>query len=169
MASDSLPFGILRRPHGTAGEILLQPYGGACARPAEWRLPPRLWVTGPNGETEMIVASVRGARDGYLVRFEGVGDRDAAGNLSGKEVRLPRQSLVQLGPAEFFVEEISGYEVFRDGGTRLGKVVSTYWNGAQDIMVVAAEDGAEHLLPVVAEYVLCFDRENRLLVVDPHD
>jgi hypothetical protein len=36
-------------------------------------------------------------------------------------------------------------------------------------MVVAAEGGAEYLLPVLAEYVLCFDREKRLLVVDPHD
>lgn len=169
MASDSLPFGVLRRPHGTKGEILLQPYGGARARPADWRLPPRLCVTGPDGETEMTVASVRGVREGYLVRFDGIGDRDAAALLSGRQVRLPRQSLAKLGAEEFFVEEIIGCEVFRDGGTRLGRVVGTYWNGAQDIMVVTAEDGAEHLLPVLAEYVLCFDRENRLLVVDPHD
>ena len=162
MASDWLPFGVLRRPHGTKGEILLHTYGGARARPTEWRLPPRLCVTGPDGETDMTVASVRGVPEGYLVRFEGIGDREAAALLSGKQVRLPRQSLTPLGAAEFFVEEITGCEVFRDGGKRLGQVVGTFWNGAQDIMVVTAEDGAEYLLPVLAEYVVCFDRREAL-------
>jgi 16S rRNA processing protein RimM len=170
MASDFLPFGVLGRPHGMEGEILLQPYDGARARPAEWRLPPRLSVAGPDGEIEMIVVSARGMRDGYLVRFEGIGDRDAAALLTGRRVGLPRQSLPPLAAAEFFVEEITGCEVYRDGEQqRLGKVVGTYWNGAQDIMVIAAQDGGEHLLPVLPEYVLRFDRERRRLVVDPHD
>ena len=169
MASDLLPFGLLRRPHGTTGEILLEPYAGARGRPAEWRLPSRLFVAGPGSETEMAVVSARNTPGGYLVRFDGIGDRDAAAALSGGEVRLPRQLLVPLGAAEFFVEEIVGCEVFRDGGERLGKVVGTYWNGAQDVMVIAADEGTEHLLPVLPEYVLRFDRARHLLVVDPHD
>ena len=157
MASDSLPFGVLRRPHGTEGEILLQPYGGARARPADWRLPPRLCVTGPDGETRHD----RGRRCGACPKAtwsasKGLATARRPRSCRARQVRLPRQSLAKLGAEEFFVEEIIGCEVFRDGGTRLGKVVGTYWNGAQDIMVVTAEDGAEHLLPVLAEYVLGF-------------
>ena len=169
MGSDLLPFGVLRRPHGTKGEILLHPYGGALARPLDWQLPYRLFVAGADGEREMRVASARAVGEGYLVRFDGIGERAAAATLVGKEVRLSRALLVPLAAAEFFVEEIAGCEVFRDGGQPLGKVVGTYWNGAQDIMVIAGDDGTEHLLPVLSEYVLCFDREHRLLVVDPHD
>ncbi len=169
MASDLLPFGVLRRPHGIHGEILLQPYGGPSARPREWRLPPRLFVAGGDSECALTVTSVRKTRDGYLVRFAGIGDRGAAATLLGKEVRLARDSLMPLGPSEFFVEEIVGCEVVRDGGQRLGKVVGTYWNGAHDVMLILAEDGTEHLLPVLSEYVLCFDRSRRMLVVDPHE
>ncbi len=169
MASDVLPFGVLGRPHGTTGEVLLHPYGGAAARPADWHLPSRLLLAGEDGEREMTVATARVTREGYLVRFAGIDDRNAAMALSGKEVRLPRQSLIALGAAEFFVEELTGCAVFRDGGPQLGKVRGTYWNGAQDIMVIVADDGLEHLLPVLPEYVLRFDREHHLVVVDPHD
>jgi 16S rRNA processing protein RimM len=155
MASDLLPFGVLRRPHGTNGEILLQPA--------------RLYVADVGSGSEMAVAAARLVRGGYLVSFEGIGSREAAAALSGREVRLARESLIPLGAAEFFVEDLVGCEVFRDGGRSLGKVVGTYWNGAQDIMVLAAPDGGEQLLPVLPEYVLRFDREHRLLVVDPHD
>jgi ribosomal 30S subunit maturation factor RimM len=44
-----------------------------------------------------------------------------------------------------------------------------FWNGAQDVIAIAADDGRERLLPVVSEYILRFDRSSRSLVVDPHE
>jgi ribosomal 30S subunit maturation factor RimM len=84
-------------------------------------------------------------------------------------VSFPRRSFAPLGSAEFFVEDIVGCEVFHPRGQRLGRVSGTYWNGAQDIMVVRTDGDAECLFPVVAEYVLHFDGERRRLTVDPHE
>ncbi len=169
MVSDLLPFGILRRPHGVHGELVLHPYGGPSARPPAWQLPARVFVADAGGPRELTVAAARVTSEGYLVRLQGVVSRDEASLWVGKEVSLAREALGPLGPGEFFVEDIVGCVAVREGGEPLGRVSGTYWNGAQDIMVLAAEDGVERLLPVLPAYVLRFDPERRLLVVDPHD
>jgi 16S rRNA processing protein RimM len=169
MGSDWLPFGILRRPHGGKGEILLHPYNGAAGRSEDLGLLPRVRVAGAGKARELLVAASRPVPGGYLVRFEGIADRESVAALVGQEVHLPRRCLAPLGAAEFYVEDLAGCEVFHPDGRRLGRVGGAFWNGAQDIMAVVAEDGSERLFPVVAEYVLRFDGERRLLVVEPHD
>ncbi len=168
MASDWLPFGILRRPHGTQGEILLHPWNdGAPGAPAA--LSARVRLTPAQVVRELEVAAARPVREGYLVRFAGVADRDSAALLVGSEVEVPRRGLAPLLAAEFYVEDLVGCQVADAAGRPCGQVRGTFWNGAQDVMVVVAEDGSERLLPVVAEDVLAFDAECRRLVVDLHD
>jgi len=168
MDSDWVPFGILRRPHGIQGEILLHPYNSEVARSETAGLPLTVRVGDAETGLELAVAASKPVPEGYLVRFGGIADRKAAAALVGEEVSFPRRSFVPLGSAEFYVEDIIGCEVFDPHGRPLGKVSGTYWNGAQDIMVVRTDDGAECLFPVVAEYVLHFDGESRQLTVDPH-
>ena len=169
MRSDWLPFGVLRRPHGTKGEILLHPYHDAALRSDSSVVVSRVRLRGSGAEREAYVLTARPVREGFLVRFEGITEREAIAALVGHEVHLPRRSLAAPGASEFFVEDIVGCEVRRPDGHRLGQIGGTFWNGAQDVMIVAGEDGAEHLFPVVAEYVLRFDDGQRLLVVDPHE
>lgn len=167
MSADWLPFGMLGRPHGTRGEIHLRSYSG---HPAERLVVPSpVRVTGDDADRELLLAAVRVVPDGYLARFDGLPDREAVAGLCGKELLLPRGSLPELAAGEFYVEDIVGCEVVLADGTRMGTVAGTFWNGAQDIMTVRAEDGAERLLPVVPAYVLRFDRDRRQVVVDPHD
>ena len=54
-------------------------------------------------------------------------------------------------------------------GQACGQVRGTFWNGAQDVMVVVGEDGRERFFPVVAEYVLQVDADRRKVIVDPHE
>ncbi len=166
MGSDWLPFGILRRPHGVEGEILLHPFNPVGVRS---ELPSRVRIGKAETARELSVAATKSVPEGYLVRFGGIVDREAAAALVGEEVSCPRRLLTPLGPAELYVEDIVGCEVFHPHGRRLGRVSGTFWNGAQDIMVVRTDDGAECFFPVVAEYLLHFDGERRRLTVDPHE
>lgn len=163
-----LPFGLVGRPHGLAGELVLRPFnaGGWPERAA----PPvaaRLVLPG-RWEDHQLVA-VRPFGDDWLVRFEGIADRDAAARLVNAELHLPRAALDALGEDEFYVEDLVGCVVLDLQGRTRGVVKHAYWNGAHDVLTVEGEGGAELLIPAVPEFIRAVDLDARRVIVDPHE
>jgi 16S rRNA processing protein RimM len=161
-----LPFGSLRRPHGTRGEILLAPYNTQADRDWIRTLPADVrWVKGEKVLDTQIVAS-RSVPEGFLVRLATAETREALAALVGGEVQIPRRKLPALAGDEFYVEDIVGCDVFLPDGTRLGRVAGTFWNGAYDVMSVVTDDRQEHFVPVLPAFVLGFDGRARRLTVE---
>jgi 16S rRNA processing protein RimM len=169
MESEWLPFGILRRPHGTSGEIPLLPFNAGAAQDVVPVPPVRVRLARAQEVSEATLVACRQVHVGFLVRFDGITSREAASALAGQELHLPRTAFGPLDEAEFYVEDMVGCEAFRPDGQRIGRVTATFWNGAQDVMTIVGDDGSERLLPVVPEYVLEFGRESRRVIVDPHE
>ncbi len=167
MASDWPPFGTLGRPHGTRGELVLRPHNVAASATGV----PSKQVRLSHGQVtrELVVSDIRQVPGGALVRFDGITDRNAAEALVGWQVEVPRGGLAPLDVAEFYVEDLVGCEVQDSVGQTCGQVRGTFWNGAQDVMVVVGEGGRERFFPVVPEYVLHVDAERRKVIVDPHE
>jgi len=168
MEAEWLPFGILRRPHGTSGEIPLLPFN-ASSGPGVVPAPPvRVRLARAQEVREATLVACRPVHVGFLVRFDGITSREAASALAGQELHLPRAAFGPLNEAEFYVEDMVGCEAFQPDGQRLGQVTGTFWNGAQDVMTIVGDDGGEFLVPVVPEYVLQFESTARRLIVDLH-
>jgi 16S rRNA processing protein RimM len=164
-----LPFGVLRRPHGTRGEILLAPYNVSADRSWTNALPVRArWVKAERVFDLQVVAS-RPVKDGFLIRFASPSNREALADLVGGEVQLERHRLPALSNAEFYVEDVLGFEVWLANATRLGSVRGSFWNGAYDVMSVVADDGRETFVPVLPEFVLSVDAAARRVTVDLHE
>jgi 16S rRNA processing protein RimM len=123
----------------------------------------------PDPEAPATITAVRRVADAFLLRLKGVGSREEAAHLTGRELRLPRVVLPPLGADEFYVEDLRGCSALDDEGRVLGVVLGTFWNGAHDVMVVADEDQGERLLPVVPEFIVTIDHPNRRVVVRSHD
>jgi len=168
MESEWLPFGILRRPHGTSGEIPLLPFNAGASQGVVPLPPVRVRLTRAQQISEATMVACRQVHVGFLVRFEGITSREAASALAGQEIHLPRIAFGPLDNDEFYVEDMVGSEAFGADGQRIGRVTATFWNGAQDVMTIVGDDGIEHLLPVVPEYVLEFERESHRVIVDLH-
>jgi 16S rRNA processing protein RimM len=164
-----LPFGVLRRPHGMQGEILLAPHNPGGDRGWVDTLPMPVQCSKPERVVDANIVALRPASGGFLVRLEGMNTRSAVADLAGAEVRFPRQRLAHLSAHEFYVEDLLGCEVVRQDGRRLGRVERTFWNGAHDVMSVVAENGDEQWLPVLPGFILRFDAVAKRLTVDPHD
>ena len=151
------------------GEILLAPYN--TTGEAGWAdsLPLPVRCTRAGRVLDAAIAAVRRVPAGFFVRFDGMATRTAVAGLVGDVVHFPRQRLARLSAQEFFVEDLVGCEAHLEDGRRLGRVTGTFWNGAHDVMSIAADDGAEHWLPALPGFILRYDAASRRLTVDPHE
>lgn len=159
---DTLPIGVLGRPHGVSGEIIFRPHD-AGSRAVEGMQ--QILVVRDGRRLNYEVTSLRPVSGGYLLRLAGVGDRDAAAALTLAEIRVPRASLPPLAAGEFYVEDVVGCAVSDEAGRSLGVVQATFWNGAHDVCTVVDADGRDRLLPLVPEFVLEVDTPGRKMRV----
>jgi 16S rRNA processing protein RimM len=130
----------------------------------------------------------------WIFRLVGVASREAADKLTNAVVRVARSALPPLAEGEFFVEDLVGCRVVNHDGRVWGRVDRSFWNGAQDVMVVRreavvgtettatakveakveaeaeaeGEEVAEEelLIPVVPAFVRSVDARGRLVVVE---
>ena len=168
---ETLPVGVLGKPRGVNGEMFLRPFNPASG----WGwldddAPDSLLLERDGRRFSQRLRSCRtaGAGDRLLVAFHGVTTPEAARALTNSVVRIPRAALPPLGPGEYYVEDVVGCDVVNTENQPLGTVAETFWNGAQDVMVVvaAASGGAtEHMIPLVPDFVQTVDTPGRKITV----
>ncbi len=161
-----LPFGVLGRPHGVSGELILRPYHPAGLAADGLPLPLDVVLGQPGEPVASVLRSSRRVAEGFLVRFEGVASREDAARLTGRELRIPRSALPPLGETEFYVDDLVGCVVQDVQGNVLGTVKGVFWNGAHDVMSL---DGDERLIPVVPEFIVTVDPSKKIATVKLHE
>ena len=102
--------------------------------------------------------------DQWLVTFDGVANRNDAEALRGAVLFASRDRLAEPEDGEFYAEDLLDLAAVDPAGRPLGRVVRVYHNGAQAVLVVAAESG-EVDVPFVDEHVGDVDLEGRTVVV----
>ena len=144
------------------GEVALRPYNPRGRALADLR---RILLVRQGGAEAREVVACRPVEGGYLLRLAGVETREAAAALTLAEVRVPRTALPPLAPGEYYVEDVPGCAVEDEAGVPLGTATGTFWNGAHDVVTVAAPDGGEHLIPLVPDFVVAVDVAGRKMTV----
>lgn len=150
--AERLEVGRVVKAHALTGEVVVHP---VTNRPERFRAGAVLWV----GAERRVVASARPHRDRWLVRFEGVDDRDAAEALRGAVVSA--EPLGEPPPGEVWVHEVVGAEVRLRSGAVVGRVVAVQANPAHDLLVL---DGGA-LVPMV----FVVGQSPGRVVIDPPD
>ncbi len=156
----TLPIGVLGRPHGLRGELTLRPHnvsGGDLGGV------PELILERQGGRDVRRVESIRRGGDGWLVKLAGVGSRTDAEALTNVAVRVRRAALPPLGAGEFFVADAVGCDVVAEDGRPLGTVTEVFWNGAHDVLLVKGE--RELLIPAIGPFVRAVDTGARRVTV----
>ena len=101
-----------------------------------------------------------------IVRLAGYEDRTAVSALRGQELLAPRSEAPDLGPEEWWVEDLEGCTV-RDSGRELGTVRRVLALPSCEVLeVVLADGGGELLVPLVSDAVQTVDIERREILVD---
>jgi 16S rRNA processing protein RimM len=133
---DRLEVGRVGKAHGLRGEVVVH---AITNQPDRFVPGTVLEVDG----VERTIETCRPHQDRWLVRFEGIADRDAAESLRGAV--LAAEPLGDAPEGEVWAHDMIGADVVDQRGTTIGRVASIEANPAHDLLVL--ESGT--LVPVV--------------------
>jgi 16S rRNA processing protein RimM len=122
-----LELGWVGKAHGLRGEVVVHPVSN---RPERFAAGAQLTVA----DVDRRIVSSRPHQDRYVVRFEGVEDRNAAEALRG--ARITGEPLGDPEDGEVWAHEVIGSEVLDRAGHFLGRVVAIEQNPAHDLLVL---------------------------------
>lgn len=156
--------GIVRRPHGIAGEVSVEPttdFPERFAAGASFT-----WNRGGE-DRELVISTVRPHADRLLVRFEGVDDEESARSLAGGDLSIPDEAAAPVPDDYYYAHEVEGWRCEDAAGRELGKAVEIARTSG-GAMLLLDSGGAEPVpVPFVRPIVVSVDRDARRIVLDP--
>lgn len=161
--SEPLVVGRIGRPHGVRGEITID----VRTDEPDTRFAAGTEIrTDPSTAGPLTVERARWHSGRLLVRFAGIGDRDAAEELRGTWLVVdPGDIPPSADPDDFHDRELIGLAVVTADGADVGRVADILHHG-QDLLVVHGP-GGEKLVPFVTALVPEVDVPGGRLVIDP--
>jgi 16S rRNA processing protein RimM len=160
-----LVVGVIARPHGVRGEVVVDV---TTDEPAARYVVGTALATDPPSAGPLTIESVRPHQGRLLVAFEGVPDRDAAQLLRGVKLCVDSAEVSEPeDPDEFSDFQLVGLAAVDQDGQRLGEVVRVDHGPAADLLVLRLPDGRDALVPFVKAIVPEVDLAGGRVVLTP--
>ena len=116
---------------------------------------------------QIEIETMRAAKDHFVVRIAGIGDRDAAAKLCNLDLFVPRDRLPPIEDDDtYYHADMIGLSAVTPEGVALGTVTAMHNFGAGDLIEIATTHGGEPLLlPFTTAMVPEVDLTARKIVV----
>lgn len=154
---DFFKIGIITATHGLHGEVKVFPTTDDVKRFKKLKN-----VTLDTGKAETAVLeieSVKFFKQFAILKFQGIDSIEDAQKYRKASLLVPRSDAVRLRKDEYFIADLIGLAVRDEDGTQIGTLRDVMETGANDVYVIALEDGRELLLPAIKQCVLEVDVE----------
>jgi 16S rRNA processing protein RimM len=166
---DLVIVGRVRRPHGVHGELLIEIM--TDEPDAVYASGRRVFGGTVEGDADpdapvLTVTNTRPFKDGLLVRFREIDDRDVAERWNGRHLLVPEGELAPPAAGEVYVHELKGMTVELSSGEVVG-TVSDVFEVPQGLLLDVARTSGTVLVPFSEEVVTDVDRERRVVRIDP--
>jgi 16S rRNA processing protein RimM len=155
-----LVVGFLRRPHGVAGEIIMDVL---TEFPERLKAGRKLYV-GEKHQRITLVSSRRHA-NGLLVKIKGFNTPEEVGQFRNQRVYVKTADEPTLPEGQYYHHQLIGLQVVDESDSRLGELTEILVTGANDVYVVKDTSGRELLLPAIPTVILDVDLGRRLMKV----
>lgn len=115
----------------------------------------------------LTIASYRKHKNFDLLMFEGYSDINEVEGFKQGILKVDESQLQDLDEGEFYFHEIIGCVVRTTSGDELGVVKEILSPGANDVWVVKAPRGKEHLIPYIEDIVKKVDIAQKEIIIEP--
>jgi len=148
--------GRVGRPHGLDGSFHVTRPNVQLLQSAETVLV---------ADRELEITRRAGTPRQLILRLEGHANRAAAEALRGKDILVARSDAPELGPVEWWAEDLAGCSV-HDGDRPVGTVRRLVELPSCEMLEVERAGGGELLVPLVTDAVREIDLDRRAIDVD---
>lgn len=159
--------GIIVKPQGLKGEMRVK----IKTDFPEKRFAPdsSLSVFHPTikGLLRVTVAHSRPHKGVYIVKFHELNSIEQVDQLRGAEIKIPIQETYPLEEDEYYFHDIIGCEVVTTEGVTVGTVKDILQTGANDVWVVARDNGEKDLLlPYIDDVIKRVSTTEKQIVIE---
>ena len=154
--------GVITSTHGVRGEVKVFPTTDDAARFKD--LKKVLLDTGKE-RISLEIQQVKFFKNMVILKFKGYDSINDIEIYKGKDLLIPREDAVKLGPDENFIADLIGLSVVTDEGEELGQLSDVLQTGANDVYVVKTPQGKEILLPAIKQCILNVDLDAMQMTV----
>ncbi len=162
MEKNLFPIGRVIKPHGVKGKVKVKYYGSDLQGLSLYR---EIFIEDEKGRPEayeILEAIPQPPR--LILRLKGIEKIEEAESLTGREILVNREALLEPEEGEYYWVDVLGIEVETQEGRRIGKVKEIFSTGANDVYVVEGKKG-EILLPATEEVIRSIDVKKRVMKV----
>ncbi len=156
-ADDSLvKLGVISRPQGVRGEVRVHPFNADSTLLGKLK---EVLLCPDDGEPMLVrVEASRRMPKVFVFRLEGVRSYEAADELRGLAVSIPREFLPEPEDDEYYLIDLVGLKALREDESLLGEVVAVMQYPTADCIRIRCEDGHREI-PLMPRWVQDVDIE----------
>lgn len=149
-ANTQVCVGEITCAHGVRGCVKVRSYMRQARDFADFEA---LYDASGNKKFRLSIVGEMKDKDRFVVKIDGVSDRDQAEALRGTKLFVPRANLPETAEDEFYHADLIGLDVRTQSGKTVGKIKAIFNFGAGDVLEIEKTDGSE------SEY-LAFSKQN---------
>ena len=168
--------GLIRKAQGIRGEVVVEPLtdkpdvvfasgSRVFAGTTDGELAVVHDVKGEEEVPTLTVAGTKPFKNGLIVQFEELQDRDSAELWRGRYLLAPFSELPPLEEDQVYLHDLIGMKVISAAGDEIGKV-TTFYELPQGIMLDVNTPRGSVLIPYRPEIIVQTDTQARTMVVD---
>ncbi len=156
-----LRIGVVTTTHGLKGEVKVFPTTDDVRRFDD--CDEVLLVTKRETLT-LHVERVRYFKNMVILKFKEFNTIEEVETFRKCDLMVTREHAVPLEEGEYFICDIIGAEVVKEDGSRIGEVKDVLETGANNVFVIATDEGKEVLFPSIPECIKQVDTEKKQVV-----
>ena len=164
---DMITIGVVIKPQGRKGEVLVQPLSD---RPDRFESLRRVFVPVPGAaHARPVAVTNHWPHKGRIVlKLEGVDSIDEAEKYRGIELRIGEDEVEALPAGSYYHYQLKGLKVEDPVGRPLGIAADVLVTGGEAPVLVVKGAGGEVLIPMAEAFIRQVDLEHgRIVAVNP--
>jgi len=154
--------GFIHRAHGLSGVVAVE---NLTDNPERFKTLRETIVEVRDRRIRFRIESCTATPKGWLIKLEGVDDKDRADQLKGGYLLTEASELPELEDGNYYLFDLIGVEVFTTSGEQLGKIVEINQYPANDVYLIEGDKGRLSI-PAIRDIVKKVDLKNNRMEVE---